>query len=469
MGKIADIGTNRQLFLDDLLIDTMSGARRIMHSPTRREPVIVGDKPWDNASVSYMSIIRDGDLYRGYYRCDHEGSDKRTGSPRHTAYAESVDGIHWEKPSLGLIDFNGSTDNNLIWMKPGANLCVFLDGNPAEPTERRYKGVVRTGRAEGEALGAPGSCVLALSSEDGINWGLMQDAPILTDDPFDSFNIAFWDEWTNQYVIYTRGVGGPDGSFKGGVRWIRRATSDDFLNWSGLELIDTGEVPDEHLYTNACVPYERAPGTYLMFPSRLVLEHTPEPDWAGGPGVNDIAFMSSQDGITWDRSFKEAFIRPGLDMENWHERGIYFERGIFQTSEDTLSMYCSDHWRYPSTRISRYTLRTDGFVSVNAGYRGGEFVTKPIVFEGSELEINYSTSAVGSVQVEIQDHQGRPQQGFSLADSPEQYGDKVDHRGLLDGWPRRQFITGYAGATAVRSEGRRPVRRQIQLEFHRGI
>ncbi|MDE2823996.1 MAG: hypothetical protein OXK79_10900, partial [Chloroflexota bacterium] len=162
---------------------------------------------------------------------------------------------------------------------------------------------------------------------------------------------------------------------------------------------------------------------------------TPEPDWVGGPGVNDIAFMSSRDGITWDRTFKEAFIRPGLDMENWHERGIYFERGIFQTSPDTLSMYCSDHWRYPTTRISRYTLRTDGFVSVNAGYRGGEFITKPTVFEGSELEINYSTSAVGSVQVEIQDDQGRPQQGFALTDSPEQYGDKIDHRVSWAGGP----------------------------------
>ena len=115
------IGTNRQLFLDDLIIDTMGGVRRLMHSPTRRETVIVGDKPWDEASVSYMSIIRDGDLFRGYYRCDHRGSVRVSG-PRYTAYAESMDGIHWEKPSLGLFEFRESTDNNLIWMGPGSNL-----------------------------------------------------------------------------------------------------------------------------------------------------------------------------------------------------------------------------------------------------------------------------------------------------------------------------------------------------------
>ncbi len=445
-----DVGTNRQLFLDDLLIDNIGGAKRLMHSPTRREVVLEGDKPWDESSVAFMSVIHDGDTYRGYYRCDHVGTDKEP-NPRHTAYAESKDGIHWEKPSLGLIDFDGSKDNSLIWMGPGANLCVFIDNNPAEPPERRYKAVVRTGRAEGEALGAPGPCVLALSSPDGFGWSLMQEGPILIDDPFDSYNVAFWDEWTNQYVIYTRGVGGT-GVFKGGVRWIRRATSDDFLNWSRLELIDSGEIPSEHLYTNACVPYERSPGTYLMFPSRLVLEHTPDPDWPNGPGVNDIALMSSRDGITWDRSFMEAFIRPGLDMENWHERGIYFERGIFQTSEDTLSMYSSDHWRYPSTRISRYTLRTDGFVSVNAGYRGGEFTTKPLVLGGSELEINYSTSAVGSVQVELQDEQGRPQQGFALSDSLEKYGDKISERVAWTGGPD---VSAFAG---------RPVRLRFVLK-----
>lgn len=422
-----DIGTNRQLFLDDLVIDTMSGAKRALHSPTRRETVLGGDKPWDEASVAYMSIIRDGDLYRGYYRCYQRGEDQEN-VPRHIAYAESTDGIHWEKPSLGLLEFDGSRDNNLVWKGPGTNFSAFIDDNPEEPPERRYKAVVRTGRADGKVLGAQGSCVIALSSPDGIRWSMMQDAPILTEGPFDSFNIAFRDERIGQYVIFTRGVGGSDGPFKGGVRWIRRAVSDDFLNWSDLELIDTGEEPTEHLYTNACVPYERSPGTYLMFPSRLVLDHTPDPDWPNGPGVNDIALMSSRDGITWDRSFMEAFIRPGLDMENWHERGIYFERGIFQTSPDTLSMYCSDHWRYPTTRISRYTLRTDGFVSVNAGYGGGEFTTHSLTFDGRGLELNYSTSAVGSIRVEIQDEDGHALPGFSLDEFPEKFGDEIEGR-----------------------------------------
>jgi hypothetical protein len=63
---------------------------------------------------------------------------------------------------------------------------------------------------------------------------------------------------------------------------------------------------------------------------------------------------------------------------------------------------------------------------VNTGYDGGEFLTKPMVFDGGELELNYSTSAVGSVQVEIQDTEGNALPGYGLADCPEKFGDEID-------------------------------------------
>ena len=88
-------------------------------------------------------------------------------------------------------------------------------------------------------------------------------------------------------------------------------------------------------------------------------------------------------------------------------------------------MYGSEHWRLPTIRIVRYAFRMDGFASVNAGYSGGEFVTEPFLFSGNELELNYSTSAVGSIRVGIQDVEGRPQAGFTLDDCPEIYGDAI--------------------------------------------
>ena len=292
-------------------------------------------------------------------------------------------------------------------------MSPFLDLNPDAPDEERYKAIVRT------------SDILALVSPDGLRWRLMQDDPILTDRPFDSHNIAFWDAEREEYVAYTRGVAGK-GNFKNGVRWIRRATSKDFRRWTPLEPIDAGDTPFEHLYTNACVPYERAPGTYLMFPTRFVPEREPIPDWEYGSGVNDIVFMSSRDGIHFDRSFMEAFVRPGLDEGNWHERGIYMERGILQTSPEELSLYSMANWRLPTVHIRRFSLRTDGFVSVRAGYAGGEFVTRPLIFAEDTLKLNFSTSAVGSLRVEIQDTEGYPQPGFTLDACPEIFGDEID-------------------------------------------
>ena len=230
----------------------------------------------------------------------------------------------------------------------------------------------------------------------------------MTDHPFDSHNLAFWDDWRGEYVAYCRGVAGQGTSdFFAGVRWIRRATSHNFLDWSPLVSIECGAAPWEHLYTNSCIQYRRAPGIYLMFPSRFVHERTPDPNWTYDTGVSDIVFMSSRDGLNFDRSFMEAFIRPGLDFDNWHDRGIYCEVGVVETGAGEMSLYGMEHCHLPTQRIRRYALRTDGFVSVRAGYAGGEFITPPLTFAGSELELNYSTSAVGSVQVAVQDCAGR--------------------------------------------------------------
>ena len=76
--------------------------------------------------------------------------------------------------------------------------------------------------------------------------------------------------------------------------------------------------------------------------------------------------------------------------------------------------------------MRRYTLRIDGFVSVWGPLSGGEFVTKPLVFEGSKLVMNFSTSAAGSIQVEIQDVGGKPFDGFALPDCPEIFGDAIE-------------------------------------------
>jgi len=440
------IGEERQLFVDDFWIDELgSGVERRLHSPERRNTAIRSERPWEKGGVSYMVTFPDQGKYRAWYRCDCQMPPEDERVPL-IGYAESDDGITWEKPDLGVIEFEGSRDNNLVWAGPGNNMAPFRDDNPEARDDERYKAIVRAGD------------VFALASPDGLTWQLLQDEPILTDRPFDSHNIAFWDSWREEYVIYARGVAG-EGNFKGGVRWIRRSTSKDFRRWTPLETIDPGGAPFEHLYTNSCVQYERAPSTYLMFPSRYVNERTPIPDWEYGPGVNDIVFMSSRDGLHFDRSFMEAFLRPGPDPDNWHERAIFMECGILQISPAEMFMYSMENWRMPSVAIRRYSLRVDGFVSVHAGYAGGSFTTRPFTFEGGELELNYSTSAVGSVSVALETSSGEAVKGLGLEDCCEMYGDEIEgvvtwkdgDAGALAGQPvRLRFVLKDADLYAFR-------------------
>ena len=434
------IGNERQLFLDDFWMAEMDGVVRRLHEPELKERSIKGEHPWEARLSAYHTAFHDGEKWRMYYQCAG-GSTTDPGALNLQAYAESDDGITWNKPFLGLIEVDGSSENNVVYAGPGSEMAVFLDENPEAAEDERYKAVVRS------PVGEEMTRVLyAMVSADGLSWRRMSEDPVLTDGPFDSHNVPFWDKILRKYVIYARGAAGSGGPFKGGYRWIRRATSEDFLEWTPLVSIETGETPAEQLYTNAYTPYDRAPGTYLMFPSRLVLERSPDPEWERdfGGGVSDIVFMSSRDGLNFDRSFKEAWIRPGPEEENWHERGIYVGSGIVQTTPEEMSLYSRQHSRLPTTHLRRYALRTDGFVSVNAGFSGGEFVTRPLVFSGGELEMNYSTSAVGSVQVEIQDVEGRPVSGFSLSDGSEKFGDEIE--GVFR-WDSEVDLNGLAGTT----------------------
>jgi hypothetical protein len=162
--------------------------------------------------------------------------------------------------------------------------------------------------------------------------------------------------------------------------------------------------------------------------------------------------MSSHDGLHWSRQFMEAFIRPGLDPLNWgsahgNQTPAWHVR---QTSPTELSIYWIEHYdpynlwlpgglkqlpkdeKHPIvSQFRRGTLRLDGFVSVNAPYAGGEIVTRLLKFQGKELVMNFSTSAVGSITVEIQDEAGKPIPGFSLADCQPIWGDEIER---IVGW-----------------------------------
>jgi hypothetical protein len=414
------LGDRRELFVDTHLIDRIQGARLEMHAPQPREIVLKTDHPWEGIYSAYFTVLQDGDLYRMYYRGMPE--PKHNLDTEVTCYAESKDGIHWTKPKLGLFEVKGTKENNVILARHRAchNFAPFIDTHPKCPPDQRYKALGGTGK--------PG--LIAFVSPDGIHWKEIQKDPVITKGAFDSQNVAFWSETENCYLCYFR-------VFRDGKRWIARAASQDFMNWTEPEDMGLDGKDREHLYTNQTVPYVRAPHIYLgtptrFFPGRKALTAetfkrlgTPE-DFKFANDCADIVFTSTRGGTDMKRTFLEAFIRPGPDPRNWTSRANYAARGILQTSPTELSIYVQHNLGYPTSHIKRYALRLDGFVSVKAMYAGGEMLTKPFTFTGKNLTLNYATSAGGGVRVEIQSADGKPIPGYALADCPEIIGDETD-------------------------------------------
>ncbi|MDB4679999.1 MAG: hypothetical protein P8M30_03960 [Planctomycetaceae bacterium] len=441
-----DIGSRRELFVDTHLIERLDKAERQIHNPVPQNIAIEHNAPWEGAGSGYHSVIRDGDLYRLYYRGSKLGvvDGKLKVGPQVYCYAESRDGVTFTKPELGLHEFKGSKQNNIILTGLGThNFAPFLDQNPDCPPESRFK-----------ALGGIASegGLFAFQSPDGIHWSLMREEPVVTEGAFDSQNLAFWDPTAKVYRAYfrtfTKGVTTAKVWKPAGFRAIRTATSMDFLDWDNEADLTYEDSPVEHLYTNQIAPYFRAPHLLIGFPTRYVergwspsMRALPELERREaraaahlryGTSLTEGLLMASRDGVHFDR-WNEAFLRPGPERPSTWLYGHQFiawqameTRSSLSGAPNELSLYASEgSWHGDGNALRRYTLRLDGFVSVSAGWKGGSLLTKPLIFAGGELQLNFSTSAAGAIHVEFQDIDGKPIEGFTREDCAVIFGDSV--------------------------------------------
>ena len=223
------------------------------------------------------------------------------------------------------------------------------------------------------------------------------------------------------------------------------------------------------MYTNCVSRYKRAPHLYVAFPTRYVQRRKWDQNYdalggrearrrlyetsdAGRLGLafTEVLFMSSRDGVHWTR-FPEAFLRPGpQNEENWIYGGGYPAVGLLETapsvpgSDPELSLLIPEgRFSEKPNELVRYSLRTDGFVSMHAPYAEKKLVTKPFIFRGETLSLNFSTSAAGYVRVRLRDLHAN-----ELV-SPELFGDSVGREvpflngaaGEMSGIPVRMEIT----------------------------
>ena len=470
-----EIGSDRQLFLDDCLLD-MERTRdvtRTMNPPQSIRRVLKPDQPWEALGfIFYASVVDDGNtvkLFHGSY----DGEKKK-----HFSLATSKDGLHWKRPQLGLKEFQGNKQNNILPIG-AVEASVFLD--PNAPPEKRYRLLFTKDWPDPDRAG-----VYVASSGDGIHWVTTPQRLL----PFlpDSQPSAVWDEVLQKYVIYLRAWNPRRSVVRVEVSdlespWPYDRSVSPRYHW-GKDKIPTLSrelpmvmTPDEqdpenlHLYTSAVVRYPFAPSVYLAFPAAYLTYRGP--DWktralTGNDGTFETQLATSRDGTTWKRwrqPYVPAGFHDGLDL-----RLVSMGQGMVRRGRLLYQYFVG--WPHTHGRPSVWdsnlgdraewlkkdlggiyaaTQRVDGFISMDAAYTGGVLTTKPLRFEGNRLCLNLDTAGSGSAKVAILDADGAPIPGFTAADCEIINADAIDYQVQ---WRNGADIASLAG---------RPIRLQVTM------
>ncbi len=443
------VGGDKQLFIDHRFIER-SEQVTLRVNPPRKDTVdrFPRDKPWEAFTTGWYSIDWDPEARRykkWYAACD---GDQWAGGSWRLCYAESPDGLSWEKPDLGLVEYGGSRDNNILI--DGEKLTyTFHDPHACGPhgrPEERFK-MIR---------GYPDKTKVA-TSPDGIHWDLpdrhVSDLP----PGWDTAKQAWWDERIGRYVVYLRvqieqenelpyPFADPIDSdppviaptLARPIRAIGRLETDDLTApWPDDEIrtvlcADQDDPPGCDIYHAGVYPYPYAADAYFMFP--LTYHHFTEAESpvVRNDGVNDCQFCASRDGIHWMRYDRRPYIGRGIQGE-FDGGGIHGSPYLIRRGAELYQHYGGEPWTHGQyRRLSDQerrdranwargrscvaVQRLDGFVSADAAYEGGALLTPPLTFDGDRLELNIDVAAMGEARVELQDREGRPIDGFGAGD-----------------------------------------------------
>lgn len=415
---------HRQLFVDDALIASSSGLKRVIHQPRKYEgnPILLPVKPWEGQyTLLYGTVMRDEEegIWKMWYSTMNHFRYIQKIFPESTylCYATSRDGLHWTRPDLGVVAYRGKTQNNIVLEGTHAPelgiegildaVSILKDGKDSDPS-RRYKLMVWRHNQKFE--GAKSSYVLegehrmghyVAFSPDGIRWSKPERLvfPYL---PVRDTMSLMWDPRTSKYIAFVK-------QQVEGKRARFLSESDDFLTWTTPKQIlaaDDRDPANVELYHNTGFAYE---GMYLGL---LTVFH-PEPL---DNIYLDLQLISSRDGRSWDRvSDRAPFLPVG-------RRDVDWDFGFHSPSSGPPVRVGDELWFYYSGRAYRHPvdgqgrepnkgaiglakLRLDGFVSMDAAAAEGTLTTVLFRFSDAGLYIN-ADAANGQLRVEVLDESG---------------------------------------------------------------
>ena len=363
-------------------------------------PNVIYDAEAGLFKLWYNAFIRDADTPLD--ERPHRPYDVEEGRVDGLLYAVSHDGLSWTKPNLGLVPFEGSTDNNIVISSDTRGIHgVGVLEDPADPLPvRRYKAFFRS---------IPGRRMAVAFSSDGLHWGesvLWPEHNVVGD----THNNAIWSPDLGRYVGITRGwVGSADER----VRMVPRTESEDFVHWSDPVNVFQGKDTHDQIYS---MPVFRVGGSYLGLPA---IFHKGDQDAADWDTV-DTELAWSPDTVSWHR------VNPGEPLiprgEGSYPDGAYDCGCIYAAAAllvgDTHYLYYGgsnglhNGWREGSFDLA--TLPRDRFAGYAAGRDPGRLTTAPLALGEGGIAVNVAISEGGSLRAGILGEAGCCLEGFGL-------------------------------------------------------
>jgi hypothetical protein len=418
----------RQLFVDDYLIASGSQLTRQLHQPKRYagNPVLrVREKPWEHHWGHSVFVLRHptSSMFRMWYSLQHripgENGIMYRGA---TCYAESVDGIRWTKPDLGIFKY-GNDKNNNITLPQGTIEGLFYE--PGDPDEnRRYKALVWHDPLDQKAY-APREGFYLYWSPDGIHWQGDNQRCIIPNGQGDNFPADLlsgvgdtthfhWDGKLNRYVANVKIL-----FRKPTLRTVGHSESEDLIHWTRPRMVmyrDPLDEPDSQMYEHITFPYE---SMWIGLPRVM---HTERTGWK----QVDVELTCSRDGRHWTRVARGQRFLPLGKEDAWDADYLIPGRpGAPLLVDGKLRFY---YWgtrradkRDGSKKITWLmhigiaTLRRDGFVSLNASGQPGTVTTRPLTFCGSKLFVNAEADNGGYVKAAVLTSKNEALENYTLS------------------------------------------------------
>ena len=448
IGRAAEpvpLDSQTQIFVDDQLVALKSGVTRRVHACQKLPaPVLVPEEPWESKGIDQRVYIYGTVLYdpaTKQFRMWYNRGAK-------LLFATSNDGINWERPKLGLVNFAGSTDNNLLPISINMPSLVF-DEHETDPA-KRYK---MFGYLPGEQCG-----YRVAYSADGLRWQLYAKNPVFTGN--DTCTLA-QDPKTGEYLAFHKLHRSLRGHSR---RLVFLATSRDMQDWSESRLVMAPDEIDDRqtqaeggrfsqFYDMSAFPYA---GQWLGLVTHFRYTGPPKqrgPGQSGCDGPIDVQLVHSRDGRTWHRLADRSPVIPNGPYD--------YDAGCILGMANAPVVVDDELWLYytaintthggflPEKKITIALAkwRLDGLVSLEAKAEPGVVETVSLLPVGNRLIINADASG-GRIAVEVLDAEGKPIPGYTQEDCVAVDGDSVRHRIQ---WKQHSLL---------------PAGRPVRLRFH---